>query len=261
MIVPSHQPVLRSRNSASFAPRVALVDDLDARRARRLLGQRESRSTRDASRSSGSMPRSAERQRLERLLLRRHDALEVREPGIRQRLGDRDHRGQRRPITCIVAAVDCRARPTPSRRAISTEFSAVAFGTSEQLGEHRGDHAARPVGRQVAGDHQVEPGAPDRRGEHLARSARDRRRPDPRRRRAPPMPRPSPDPCGPWPRRSRAPSTSTTTSASACLVGVARAPPRAPARRSRRARSRSRRDRRDPSRGRACDPRTCPGPL
>ena len=109
-------------------------------------------------------------------------------------LRDRDHRGQRRRHLHRRAV----RRPLPRHRRaspISTEFSAVAVRNIEQLGDHRRQHPARPVGRQVAGDHQIEPGALHAPRRAPPRSAPDRRRPDPHRRRAPPSRRPSRGPC------------------------------------------------------------------
>ena len=74
---------------------VTLIDDLYARRVRRLLAM-VSMIERAASGLSAVIPRSARVSTSKRLLLRRHDALEVREACAGKRLGDRNHRGQGR---------------------------------------------------------------------------------------------------------------------------------------------------------------------
>ena len=83
-----------------------------------------------------------------------------------QRLGDRDHRGQRRrhPHRRAVAAP---ARPTPAVSEISTEFSVVTAGTSSSSAIIAGSTPPEPSVDRLPGDHQVEPGALHRRREHL----------------------------------------------------------------------------------------------
>ncbi len=103
---------------------------------------------------AASTPRSASDERLQRLLLRRHDPLERRVAGLAGLVGHRQHQRQRR--------ADHLGRGV----AVALDPDLVALGLDDRrqrhlrpaqpLGEHRRDDAHRAVGRGHAAHHQVD---------------------------------------------------------------------------------------------------------
>ena len=96
-------------------------------------------------------------QRLDRLLLRRHDPLERRVPRLVDLLDHADHRGQRR-LDGVVAVVGLPV--DADLRAVGLHLAGERhLRHAEPLGQHRRQRAHPRVGGLRAEDHQVEPGA------------------------------------------------------------------------------------------------------
>ena len=109
----------------------------------------------DSPTSPASTPRSASDQRLERLLLRGHDALERRVARLAGLVGHRQHQRQRAARSTSVATSPSRWIRTWSPCDLDLRAERDAAGSAEPLGQHRRHDAHRAVGRGHAAHHQV----------------------------------------------------------------------------------------------------------